>query len=102
VNSALALSIRTPLRREDLPGLCRRVAALLEGSQARSVRCDVSHLPAEVVTVEALARLKLIAHRRGMTLELAAPSAALRDLLEFTGLDDTLLGRASVRPHPES
>lgn len=83
----LALSIRAPLRRDDLPGLYARVCGLLEEHAPRCVLCDVSGLPPDAVALDALARLRLAALRRGCRVELAGASGELRALVSFAGLE---------------
>jgi ABC-type transporter Mla MlaB component len=54
-------------------------------------RLDVAGFPADAVTVDALARLQLAARRHGCRLQLVNPSAELRELVAFMGLEDVLL-----------
>jgi ABC-type transporter Mla MlaB component len=88
----ITFAIWGPIARSDLPGLCDRVCALLEQSGAAIAACDVSGVPVDAVTVEALARLQLAAHRKGCRIGLLHASPALRDLVEFMGLGDVLPG----------
>jgi ABC-type transporter Mla MlaB component len=87
----LRISISAPLCREDVPGLCRQVMRLLSTTKARTICCEVGNLRADVVTLDALARMKLAAGRHGAALELVGASAELLELLAFTGLDRVLL-----------
>ena len=86
----IAFAIRGPITRADLPGLCDRVAALLQGSGARVALCDVSGIHPDAVTVDALARLQLAARRHGCQVRLRHASAELLELLAFRGLSDAL------------
>jgi ABC-type transporter Mla MlaB component len=79
-----------PIARSDLPGLCDRVCALLSSSGARVALGDVDGVPADAVTVEALARLQLAAKRTGCRVRLRNASSDLRDLVAFMGLSDVL------------
>ena len=63
--------ITGPITRADLPGLCGRVCALLERSDAEIALCDVSGVEPDAVTVDALARLQLAAQRRGFRFDCA-------------------------------
>ena len=45
-------AIRGPIVRDDLPGLCDRVCALLRESGDGVVRCDVSRVDVDAVTVD--------------------------------------------------
>jgi ABC-type transporter Mla MlaB component len=82
----VAFAIRGPISRADLPGLCDRVCALLAGSRASVLGCDVCDVGADAVTVDALARLQLAAFRRGCRVCLCNASQELRDLVAFMGL----------------
>ena len=83
-------AIRGPIARDDLPGLCDRVCALLRESGDRVVRCDVSGVDVDAVTVDALARLQLAARRQGCRVRLRNASGDLRELVAFMGLADVL------------
>ncbi|MBX6388453.1 MAG: STAS domain-containing protein [Frankia sp.] len=86
--------------REQIPELCRQLAlALAAAPPAATVVCDVSGArDPTMVTVEALARLRLTARRHGHELLLAGAGPALLDLLVITGLGAVLplLPRASA------
>lgn len=85
------VAIWGPIARDDLPGLCDRVCALLRASGAGVVRCDVSGVDVDAVTVDALARLQLAARRQGCEVRLRHASGDLHDLVAFMGLADVLL-----------
>ena len=87
---AIAFAIRGPIARADLPGLCGRVCALLDRSGAGAMRCDVSGVQADAVTVDALARLQLAARRYGCQVRLRNASGELLELVAFMGLRDVL------------
>jgi ABC-type transporter Mla MlaB component len=86
----ITFAIWGPIARSDLPGLCDRVCALLEQSGAQLAACDVAGVPVDAVTVDALARLQLAAHRKGCRVRLRNASEELRDLVAFMGLEDVL------------
>jgi ABC-type transporter Mla MlaB component len=86
----VAFAIRGPIARDDLPGLCERVCALLEGSGADIALCDVRGVEPDAVTADALARLQLAARRRGCQARLRGASSDLLELLAFMGLRDVL------------
>ena len=88
--SALTFVIHGPIARPDLPGLYRRVCGLLEGSAAAVAFCEVQRVGADAVTVDALARLQLVARRHGCQVRLRGASDELRELLGFMGLDAVL------------
>jgi len=87
----LAFSIRGPIARSDLPGLCDRVCGLLERSGPGVVLCDVSGVDPDAVVVDALSRLQLAACRRGCRVQLAHASEGLRELVALMGLADVLV-----------
>jgi ABC-type transporter Mla MlaB component len=86
----ITFAIWGPIERDDLPGLCDRVCALLEGSGASVAHCDVTGVVADAVTVDALARLQLAARRNQCVIHLRGASDRLRDLVAFMGLADVL------------
>ena len=55
-----------------------------------NLSCDVRALRADVVAVDALARLQLAARQAGFELRLVHASAELRCLIAFTGLAGVL------------
>jgi ABC-type transporter Mla MlaB component len=86
----LVFAIHGPIAREDLPGLSARVCALLDASGADRALCDVGGVPADAVTVDALARLQLAALRYGCQIRLRGAGDGLRELVGFMGLSDVL------------
>jgi ABC-type transporter Mla MlaB component len=87
----VGLTIRGPLRREDLPGLYARVCGRLAELPAGDVACGVTGLGADAVALEALARLQLAARGQGRRVLLVGASPALLDLVDLTGLTEVLL-----------
>jgi ABC-type transporter Mla MlaB component len=85
-----SLRIDAPLARADLPGLLARTRALLDGDAIDVLRCEVAGVNADGIAIEALARLALLARRRGCRLRLAGISAELSELIEFAGLAEVL------------
>ena len=86
----LLFEVRGPIERSDLPGLCDRVCGLLGATPAPVAFCDVSSVPPDAVTVDALARLQLGARRHGCQVRLRGASDELRRLVAFMGLADVL------------
>jgi ABC-type transporter Mla MlaB component len=86
----IVFAVGGPITRADLPGLCRRVCALLERSRADVALCDVSGVESDGATVDALARLQLAARRHGCQVRLRHASPDLLELLAFMGLSDVL------------
>jgi ABC-type transporter Mla MlaB component len=87
----VAFAVRGPIERSDLPGLCNRVCALFARTGPSQAFCDVGDVPADAVTVDALARLQLAAKRCACTVRLRNASPQLRSLVQFMGLDRVLL-----------
>jgi hypothetical protein len=94
----LSFVVRGPIARDDLPGLSARVCALF-GSLGEDaplvVHCEASSVAPDAVTIEALARLKLVAQRAGCTVRLCNASDELMALVAFLGLSDVL----TAQPH---
>jgi len=87
----LSFRIHGAIRRDDLPGLCDRVCALLAEHEPEVAVCDVAGVEPDAVTVDALARLQLAARRRGCVVLLRGASPPLHDLVELMGLSDVLV-----------
>jgi ABC-type transporter Mla MlaB component len=87
---SVAFSIRGPITRGDLPGLCERVCALLQEHGPGVVHCDVRGVRADAVSVDALARLQLAARRLHCQVRLCHASDELVELVAFMGLTDVL------------
>jgi len=86
----IAFAVEGPIARADLPGLCKRVCAVLEESGAGVVFCDVSGVEPDCVTIDALARLQLAARRHGCQIRLRHASSELLELVDFLGLTAVL------------
>ena len=86
----VALFIRGPLRRSDLPGLYARVCALFTANPGALLVCDVTEVAIDAVAVEALARLQLGARRHGCAVQLLRAPRELADLVSFMGLRDVI------------
>ena len=81
------LTLPAPMRRADVPDLCDRARDLMRESLDQSLECDaaaVSH--PDLRTIEAIARVGLIARRLGTGIRLRGASVELLDLLAFCGL----------------
>jgi ABC-type transporter Mla MlaB component len=88
----VTFAINGPILRSDLPGLSQRVCRVLGRYEGHALLCDASRVTADAVTVDALARLQLAAHRHGCRIRLQGASSELLELLSFMGLDDVLPG----------
>jgi ABC-type transporter Mla MlaB component len=87
---SISFVISGPITRDDLPGLCDRVCALLEDSRARVALADVTCVDPDAVVVDALARLQLAARRHECQVRLLHASSGLLELVAFMGLQDVL------------
>jgi ABC-type transporter Mla MlaB component len=88
---SVAFAIRGPIERDDLPGLCERVCTVLGANEGCVVHCDVAGVGVDAVVVDALARLQLVAARRGCQVRIRHASLELRRLILFMGLADVLV-----------
>ena len=86
----VAVTIRGPLQRTDLPGLYTRVCALFTANRGATLACDVTGVAVDAVAVEALARLQLGARRNGCTVRLLSAPRELIELASFMGLEDVV------------
>jgi hypothetical protein len=84
-------TVGATVTRTDVPALCADLAALLRGRGHGVVTCDVGGVTRPtVVTVEALARLRVVARRHGWRLVLRGASPGLLRLVALLGLADAL------------
>lgn len=86
----VVFTIRGPINRTDLGGLCARVCALLAEGRTEVVLCNVAGVEADAVTVDALARLQLAAMQHGCQVRLRHASNDLLELVDFMGLTNVL------------
>jgi ABC-type transporter Mla MlaB component len=85
------LAIAGPLGRDQLPALFARTCALLAGSGAELLCCDLDErVAADAVAVDALARLALAARRHGVAVQLEGASEELLGLVALIGLEAVL------------
>jgi hypothetical protein len=89
--STTYFAVAPTVTRGDIPALCAELAGRLRGRGGGVVVCDVAGVVRpDVVTVEALARLRLTARRHGWTLLVQGAAPGLLDLVSLLGLDDVL------------
>jgi len=87
----IVIGIDGRVAREELPALYARTCALLLGSDAILVICDVGGLTdPDAVAVDALVRLQLAARRSGRQLRVRNASRQLLELLDLAGLRDVV------------
>ncbi|MEV0176982.1 STAS domain-containing protein [Streptomyces sp. NPDC050803] len=95
------LVLAGPVTKDEVTGLCDELRALLEGSDAGVVVCDVGGLgPPGLGTVDLLARLQLAARRSGGRIRLREPDPALHALLNLVGLRFETEGQPEQREPP--
>ncbi|MFG2054291.1 STAS domain-containing protein [Micromonospora sp. NPDC048930] len=91
VAPGISFAVGAAVVRADIPVLCADLADLLRGRGPGIVACDVAAVASpDVVTVEALARLRLTARRHGWQLVVRGAGPALLRLVELLGLTDEL------------
>jgi ABC-type transporter Mla MlaB component len=86
----ITFAVRGPIERADLPGLSDRVCKLLADNAGLVVNCDVAGVAPDVVTIEALARLQLVARRNACRIRLRNASNDLVQVVALMGLSDVL------------
>ncbi|SCG45571.1 STAS domain-containing protein [Micromonospora siamensis] len=102
--SMLCFAVGARLTRADVPALCADLAEVLRDRPPGVVVCDVAALvDPDLVTVEALARLRLTARRHGWRLVVDGGHPGLRELAGLLGLARALfepVGQAEEREQP--
>jgi ABC-type transporter Mla MlaB component len=89
--SAVRFVVRATIARADIPALCARLADLLRGRAGDVVECDVTGVGRpDVVTVEAVARLRLTARRHGSRLVVTGAGQDMLTLFALLGLTELL------------
>ena len=88
--SAISFAVGATLTRAAIPALCANLAEVLRGRDRGVVVCDVTGVRADVVAIEALARLGLTARRHGWRLVVTGGGADLLELADLLGLTDPL------------
>jgi ABC-type transporter Mla MlaB component len=97
----VVLVIGGPITRAGVAGLCDRARSLLAGSRNRVVVCDVRAVgEPDAATVDALARLQLMARRMGKEIRLRDACADLRSLLRLAGLAEAIPPLAGLPLEP--
>jgi ABC-type transporter Mla MlaB component len=95
---SVVLYMCSPVSRDTIAGLCRRVQEMLGIRGVHLVTCEVGTLTdPDPVAVDALARMQLTARRAGGSIRLRHARARLRDLLAVIGLGEALPRCQTVR-----
>jgi len=88
---AIVVVVPGLLSAEAIAELCERVRAFVESRATLPVVCDVSAITApDAASLDALARVQLVARRARTPVGLRNASAVLLDLLALAGLDDAI------------
>jgi anti-anti-sigma regulatory factor len=89
--TAISFALGATVTRADVPALCADLTELLSARDGDLVICDVTEVARpDVVTVEALARLRLVARRHDRRLVVAGAGPVLLRLVGLLGLDEAL------------
>jgi hypothetical protein len=84
------VAVLPTVRRADIPALCGSLSRQLRGRDCGVVICEVAQARPDMVTVEALVRLRLTARRHGWTLTVHGSGTPLTDLVALLGLTGAL------------
>jgi hypothetical protein len=88
---ALVLAVGGRIEPADVGGLVERARRAIMRSDAVVVTCDVGDIAdPDAVTVDALARLQLVARRHGRSIRFRQVSRELKELLVLMGLGDVV------------
>ncbi|MBM2620974.1 STAS domain-containing protein [Actinoplanes sp. LDG1-06] len=98
----VVFAVGATITRADVPCLCSGLADLLRGRpESGDVVCDVSALARpDVVTVEALARLRLTAGRHGRRFLIRGATPELLGLFSLMGLGGFLAATRKTAAEP--
>jgi ABC-type transporter Mla MlaB component len=86
----VSLAVRGPITRAGLPAVTQRCCAFFAANAGCRVDCDVGGCVADAVTVDALARLQLVAQKNRCIVVLRNAAADLVELVDLMGLADVL------------
>src|SRR5947209_13160644 len=90
VATRVSLVIHGPLTRAALPALTDRCCAFFAANAGCVVDCDVAGVGSDAVTVDALARLQLVARKNDCVVMLHNAAPPLVELVELMGLTAVL------------
>lgn len=86
MGATLQLRLPVPLTDEQVGRLCARLRRELATGASTAVVCTVEPAASDLATVDAVARLALVARRAGVAFRLDGPGAELSSLLGLVGL----------------
>jgi ABC-type transporter Mla MlaB component len=88
---ATTLVLRGAIEPGEIPSLCESVRALIDRADGGPIVCDVAAVTEpDACTVDALARMQLVARTLGGRIVLRAAGEDLEELLELVGLAGAL------------
>jgi len=97
----VVFAVGSGVTRADIPCLCAALADLLRGRAGPGqVVCDVSQARPDLVTVEALARLRLTAGRHGWRFSTQGSTSELLTLFSLMGLGGLFFSGRYARGYP--
>jgi hypothetical protein len=86
MGSTLQVRLPVPLTDERVRWLCAGLREQLRSGAVAGVVCQLDRAVGDLATVDAVARLALVARRAGVTFTLDRPDAELSSLLGLVGL----------------
>lgn len=92
MGSTLRLRLPGGLTDEQVRRLCTGLAEQLTAGAATAVVCSLEQTVGDLATVDAVARLALVARRAGVAFSLDSPGVELSALLGLVGLRAALTG----------
>lgn len=93
MGSTLQLRLPVPVEADDLHRRCAGLRRQLVEGRVTTVVCRVDGPAGDLATVDAVARLALVARRAGVAFTVEATGRDLSALLALTGLGAVLAGR---------
>lgn len=88
--ATVGFALRGQIERTDIEAIAACVAERIAAHDGELLLCDVSEAAPDAVTVDALARIALLARRRRCALVLRGLTPELRSLLELVALESEL------------
>jgi hypothetical protein len=92
MGSTRHLQLPVPVTDEQVWRLCTGLREQLTTGAVVAVVCHVEHAVGDLATVDAVARLALVARRAGVAFSLDSPGAELSSVLGLVGLRAALAG----------
>lgn len=93
MDSTLQVRLPAAVTDEHVRRLCAGLRDSLGTGAVAAVVCHAEHAAGDLATVDAVARLALVARRAGVAFRLDSPGAELSSLLGLSGLRAVLAGQ---------